>query len=42
MSREHAEKVVDVLKKTLTDHDKSQKTKHLPPSSQNKNKPKTV
>jgi uncharacterized protein YciU (UPF0263 family) len=42
MSREHAEKVVDVLKKTLTDHDKNQKTKHLPPSSQNKNKPKTV
>ena len=42
MSREHAEKVVDVLKKTLQDHDKNQKSKFLPPNSQDKNKPKTV
>lgn len=42
MSREHAEKVVDVLKKTLSEHDKNQKSKYLPPKGQDKNKPKTV
>lgn len=43
MSREHAEKVVEVLKKTLSEHDKNHKPKHLPsPNNQNKNKPKTV
>lgn len=42
MSREHAEKVVEVLKKTLSEHDKSQKSKYLPSKDQNKNKPKTV
>lgn len=42
MSREHAEKVVEVLKRTLIDHDKNQKSKYLPPNSQDKNKPKTV
>lgn len=41
MSREHAEKVVEVLKRTLIEHDKNQKSKHTPPSSQD-NKPKTV
>lgn len=42
MSREHAEKVVEVLKRTLSDHDKNQKPKYLPPNTQGKNKPKTV
>ncbi|MEX2014955.1 MAG: hypothetical protein WD885_03380 [Candidatus Saccharimonadales bacterium] len=42
MSREHAEKVVQVLKKTLSEHDKNHKPKYLPPKGQNKNKPKTI
>lgn len=43
MSREHAEKVVEVLKKTLSEHDKNHKSKHLPSTNnQDKNKPKTV
>lgn len=42
MSREHAEKVVEVLKKTLSEHEKIKKSKYLPPNSQNKNKPKTA
>jgi len=42
MSREHAEKVVEVLKKTLSEHEKNQKSKYIPPKSQDKNKPKTV
>jgi hypothetical protein len=43
MSREHAEKVVQVLKKTLSEHDKNHKSKHFPSSNkQDKNKPKTV
>jgi hypothetical protein len=42
MSREHAEKVVEVLKKTLSEHDKSHKTKYLPSNDKDNNKPKTV
>jgi len=42
MSREHAEKVVEVLKKTLSDHDKSRNAKQLRANNQDKNKPKTV
>ena len=42
MSREHAEKVVEVLKKTLSEHEKNHKSKYIPPKGQDKNKPKTV
>lgn len=44
MSREHAEKVIEVLQRTLKEHDGNQKPKFLPSSdpTNKKNKPKTI